>query len=287
MLSVKQKILLARLINRALHRIRRFGGRGMTTVCRRRGVKWELDLDEGIDLAIYLFGAYELRSLRAYSPLIRPGDTVFDIGANVGAHTLHFARLAGPPGRVIAFEPTEFAAAKLQRNLALNPDLAPRVSLQRCFLCADHSEPPPVSVPASWPVGRWHDDLHWGHLGRSKSLAGATVLTADAFCAAAGITRVDFVKLDVDGHEYPVLQGFRRTLERCRPPILIEIAPFIYEGAKAAEFDEMVRFLARLRYTFTSANTARPVSHDPAVLRRTITRGGGINALLRPGPAPA
>jgi hypothetical protein len=81
-------------LNHALRLIRRLGGRGMTTVCRRRGVRWELDLDEGIDLSIYLFGAYELRSLRAYAPLIRPGATVFDISAHIGARTLHFARLA-------------------------------------------------------------------------------------------------------------------------------------------------------------------------------------------------
>lgn len=287
MLSVKQKIFLARLLNHALRLLRRPGGRGMTTVCRRRGVRWELDLDEGIDLSIYLFGAYELRSLRAYTPLIRPGATVFDIGANIGAHTLHFARLVGPGGRVFAFEPTDFAVAKLRRNLALNPEFAARVSLQQCFLVADRTEPLPAAVCASWPVGGWHDDLHWGHLGKSKALAAATARTADEFCAAAGIRQIDFVKIDVDGHEYPVLRGFRQNLERCRPTILIEIAPFIYEGDKVAEFDEFIRFLAGLNYAFCNASTSRFVSRDPAVLRRTITRGGGINALLRPAPTPA
>jgi FkbM family methyltransferase len=287
MLSVRQKIFLARLLNRALRQIRRLGGRGMTTICRRRAVTWELDLNEGIDLAIYLLGAYELRSLRAYAPLIRPGDTVFDIGANIGAHTLHFARLVGPAGRVFAFEPTDFAVAKLRRNLALNPGLAACVSLQQCFLVAERTDKLPSAIPASWPVGSWHDDLHWGHLGKSKALTAATATTADEFCAAAGIQRIDFVKLDVDGHEYPVLRGFRQSLERFRPPLLIEIAPFIYSGDKAGEFDDFVRLLAGLDYTFYNANTAQVVSRDPAVLRRTITRGGGINALLRPASAPA
>ena len=285
MLSVRQKIFLARLLNRALHTVRRLGGRSMTAICRRRAVTWELDLDEGIDLAIYLFGAYEPHSLRAYAPLIRPGDTVFDIGANIGAHTLHFARLVGPTGRVFAFEPTDFAVAKLRRNLALNPHLAACVSLQQCFLLAKRTDKLPPAVPASWPVGSWHDDLHWGHLGKSKTLIAASATTADEFCATAGIQRIDFVKIDVDGYEYPVLRGFRQSLERFRPPILIEIAPFIFEGAKAEEFDDFVRLLAGLDYTFSNANTARFVSRDPAVLRRTIARGGGINALLRPASA--
>lgn len=287
MLSVRQKIFLARLLNRALRQVRRLGGRNMMTICRRRGVTWELDLNEGIDLAIYLLGAYEVRSLRAYAPLIRPGDTVFDIGANIGAHTLHFARLVGLAGRVYAFEPTDFAVAKLRRNLALNPDLAACVSLQQCFLLAERTDKLPSAVPASWPVGSWHNDLHWGHQGKSEVLTAATATTADEFCAEAGIQRIDFVKIDVDGHEYPVLRGFRQSLERFRPTLLIEIAPYIYTGDKAGEFDDFVRFLAGLDYIFYNANTAQIVSRDPAVLRRTITRGGGINALLRPASAPA
>ena len=93
MFSVLQKIFIARQLNRVLRIARRLVGRDMRTVCDRRGVRWALDLDEGIDLSIYLLGAYEPRTLHAYTRHIRPGAVVFDIGANIGAHTLHFARL--------------------------------------------------------------------------------------------------------------------------------------------------------------------------------------------------
>ena len=53
--------------------------------------------------------------------ITKPGMTVLDIGANIGAHTLLFSSLVGAAGRVVAFEPTDFAYAKLQKNVALNP----------------------------------------------------------------------------------------------------------------------------------------------------------------------
>ncbi len=287
MLPVRQKIFIARSLNYLLRIGRALVGRGMKAVCRRRGLVWELDLNEGIDLSIYLLGAYEPRPIKYYTPLIRPGDTVFDIGANIGAHTLHFARLVGASGRVVAFEPTEFGVAKLRRNLSLNPELAGRVTVEQRFVVADSGDPVPAVVPASWPVGEWNDDLHWGHLGKSKTLNEATAVTGDAYCAAAGITAIRFVKIDVDGHEFGVLKGLRKSLREFRPRILIEIAPFIYEGINVAEFDEFVRFLADLNYTFFDANTGWRISNDPTVLRRTITPGGGINALLCPTEALA
>lgn len=283
MFSVSQKIFIARQLNRALRFGRRLAGHDMRTTVTRRGVRWALDLDEGIDLSIYLLGAYEPRTLDAYRPLIRPGAVIFDIGANIGAHALHFARLAGPAGRVFAFEPTDFACAKLQANLRLNPDLAPRVSIQQLFLVADRTTPPPASVASSWPVAHETGDVNAWH-GRSHPALAATAMTTDDFCAAAKVERIDLVKLDVDGHEYDVLRGFRASLARFRPIIIVEIAPFIFAGAKAREFDDFVQLLVDLDYDFTDANTGRPVARDPAELRRTITPGGGINAVLFPRP---
>jgi hypothetical protein len=73
---------------------------------RRRGIRWDLDLAEGIDLSIYLLGAFEPRLVGAYRKLIRPGACILDIGANIGAHTLQFAQLVGDRGKVVAYEPT-------------------------------------------------------------------------------------------------------------------------------------------------------------------------------------
>lgn len=283
--TVKQKVFLARCLNQGVRLLRRLSGRGMQVKCQRRGVTWSLDLDEGIDLSIYVLGSYEPRTLRAYMGMIRPGDVIFDIGANIGAHTLHFARLTGPQGRVYAFEPTDFAVEKLHRNLALNPALAARVSVHQCFLVAQEGAVLPAAIFSSWPVAHKHHDLDPEHMGKPKSLAAAQAITTDAFVRGAGIERIDFVKLDVDGYEYTVLRGFEQALRRFRPAILIELAPFVYDGDNAPEFEEFIAFLVRLDYQFSDAQTGQPVPADAAALRRFIPHGSGLNVLLRPRSA--
>ncbi len=282
MLTVKTKMFIARMMNRVVRTVRASAGQSMRTRCKRKGVWWDLDLDEGIDLSIYVLGAYEPSTLRAYSSVIRPADVVFDIGANIGAHTLHFARLVGPTGRVFAFEPTDYAAAKIRLNLAINPELGRRVDFQQRFLVADKAEVLPSSVAARWPVAHDHSDLNADHLGKPETLANALPVTADDFCEAENLRRIDFVKIDVDGHEYPVLRGFRRSLERFRPAILMELAPFVYKGGQDSTFDSLVRFIGDLDYGFTDARTGRPVSRDPVSLRRCIPPGCSLNCLLRP-----
>ena len=281
MLSVSQKMLIARLLNGSLRFARGIVGRDMQVRCKRGGINWALDLDEGMDLSIYLRGAYEPATLRAYSAVIRPGDTVFDIGANIGAHTLHFARLAGPSGRVFAFEPTDYATAKLRSNLALNPDLV-GVKVEQSFLVADATEPLPATVAARWPVANVHSDLDVDHFGKPEKLTFASAITADDYCDGAGIARLDFVKIDVDGYEYPVLRGFHRYLTRFRPRILIELAPFVYKNEHARDFDAFVHLLAELDYAFTEADSGRKISRDPAVLRKLIGNGAAMNCLLYP-----
>lgn len=282
MFSVKHKMNIARAMNRVLRLLRSFIGLNMHARCKRNGVDWDLDLDEGIDLSIYVLGAYEPSLLHAYTRVIHAGDVVFDIGANIGAHTLHFARLVGPTGRVFAFEPTDYAAAKIRLNLSINPELNGRVIFEQRFLVADRTEILPTSIASRWPLASEHHDLDVDHQGKPETLANAVGITADDFCAVEGLNRLDFVKIDVDGHEYPVLRGFRRSLERFRPLILIELAPFVFKDAKASEFDDFVHFIADLDYQFTEAPTGRPISREPSELRRRITPGGAMNCLLFP-----
>ena len=113
MLSTRRKITLARWAYQCVHAARALFTRDDHTIVVRGDIVWDLDLGEGIDFAIYLLGAFERSSIRAYSRLIKPGAVVIDVGANIGAHTLPFAHLVGPAGHVLAFEPTTYAFNRL------------------------------------------------------------------------------------------------------------------------------------------------------------------------------
>jgi FkbM family methyltransferase len=281
MLSTSRKIQLARLASRTVRLARRALGRAAQGEFVRSGIRWRLDLAEGIDFSIYLLGAFEPATVRAYGRLVRSGDCVLDIGANVGAHTLPLARLVGPRGRVAAFEPTLYAVRKCAANLALNPELAARVSLHQVMLAADPSEALPPAVFSSWPLAE-QEGLHQTHRGRLMDTSGARVATLDRMCSELGLGALDFIKLDVDGYEYPVLAGGRGTLERFRPVIALELAPYVH-AEHGHTFEELLALLGAAGYGSLDIPALRQLPAGAAALRARIPEGGSINVIAAAG----
>ncbi len=92
------------------------------------------------------------------------------------------------------------------------------------------------------------------------------------------IVRVDFVKLDVDGHECAVLRGGLKMFKGNRPAIVLELSPHLLEEA-GHSIDELLDILAEYGYRLYRLGMKRPLPMDPANLRRLIPKGGGINAI--------
>ena len=229
MFSTQTKIKIAKALFFIVSSIRRIFRLKNAGVFRRRGLNWNLDLSQGIDFAIFLQGSFEPETVRFYSKIIQPGDVVIDIGANIGAHTLHFAQLVGPNGRVIAFEPTDYAFSKLQRNLELNPALRNRVVAMQVLLDSGEGVKP-ESIPSSWELsGKSTNRKHTVHLGTYNSVDSAVTKTLDSVLSELAISRVEFIKLDVDGYELSVLKGAKNTLEKTSAKIIMEICPYIYQ----------------------------------------------------------
>jgi FkbM family methyltransferase len=242
-------------------------------------VKWNLDLQEGIDFSIYLLGAFEPSTAATLHSLIQPGYCVLDIGANIGAHTLGIAQSVGPEGRVFAFEPTDFAYGKLLRNISLNPELKERICTQQVFLgscCADRV---PSVIYSSWPLAG-SEPVHPKHRGRLETTRNASMDTLDDFVNRQGIRRVDLIKLDVDGQELPVLQGGQQTLTRFQPVLVMEISPYVH-AEQNHSFAALIRLLEKSGYSLVDADRGTPVPLDAALLEKLIPDGAGINVVAR------
>ena len=277
-LSTRSKLAIAALAYRAVHLGRGLAGLGDVVEVQRGGVRWRLDLAEGIDLSIWLLGAFEPATVRAYRRLVRPGATVLDVGANVGAHTLPLAELVGESGRVIAIEPTREGFAKLAANLALNPLLAKRVDCRQMVLAAAAEAAPPEAIVASWPLaGAEATDAHGG---RAWSCEGARVATLDQLCAETGLARVDLIKLDVDGAEPDVLRGAEVTLGRDAPDMVIELAPYALERA-GESLAGYVGLLTEHGYRLFDQRTDAMLPNDPDALGKLIPANGGLNVIAR------
>ena len=148
-------------------------------------------------------------------PLCRPGDCVLDIGANVGDWTVSMAARVGPLGKVIAFEPVPYLAETIVKTARVNRH--------------GWVEVQPLALGAT--DGTTEFSVERGNSGGSRigrvegDFSQITVNTArlDSFLASRPeITRVDFVKIDVEGFEEAVLQGARASLARFRPGLLFE-----------------------------------------------------------------
>ena len=156
------------------------------------GLNFELDLGEIIDVGLFL-GRWEPDVTACLERFCRPGATVLDIGANVGAHTLRLARRVGKAGRVFAFEPTEFAFRKLLRNLALND--IPQVTPVQVALAARNRPGQHVDFRASWRTDG----------GRHDGPTVVDLVRLDDWWAVSGSGKPELVKIDVDGNEFGVL----------------------------------------------------------------------------------
>jgi FkbM family methyltransferase len=122
--------------------------------------------------------------------LVSPGTLVLDIGANIGAHTLHLAHLVGPNGRVLAFEPTDYAFRKFSRNLELNPNLASRVMACPCFHDGSRTACDLFRLPLTQESG-----LHSKHLGREMGTEAAWARSLDSVLSESADRKVHLIKL--------------------------------------------------------------------------------------------
>jgi FkbM family methyltransferase len=278
-LKTTHKFALVRFAYRTIKFAR--GSIGLGTHCQatRDGLHYDLDLSQAIDLTIFLLGRFEPPTVAAFRRYVKPGATVIDIGANIGAHTLQLARLVGPQGRVLSFEPTGFAFAKLRRNLQLNPQIAGRVTALQCFLTAEGDKTLPQSIYSSWSLKR-SADAHDKHLGLPMATTGARSATLDRALSDHGVEKVDLVKLDVDGFECDVLAGARDMIRRDRPTFVMEIMPYglVEQGAN---LKQLLDYLIPIGYRLYDERTEAPLPSEAAALERMIGEGASWNVIAR------
>jgi FkbM family methyltransferase len=184
-------------------------------------------------------GTFERAEQDLVARVVRPGDVIYDLGAHAGFYTLLAAKLTGPTGRVVAFEPVPRNLGYLRRNLALN-----------------HCEN--VTVVAAAVADRSGTArFQEGPLTTVGTLAqeggyDVQVVALDDYDGPA--PRV--IKMDVEGAEAAVLRGARRVLREVRPIVLLSTH-------STALREECVALLREAAYG------VGPISGDPADLIAT------------------
>lgn len=258
------------------------GSTDSEVVCTRTGIHWHLDLNEALELGIYALGAFEPTVRRACDLVLREGMIALDVGANVGSHGLYMGKLVGSTGKVYAFEPTTYAFEKLCRNVDLNRWAKGVVVPVHAFV-GDQATVAPREIYSSWDLSQLEAG-HPDHGGQFKSAEGADTVTIDDFVRKAGLSRVDLLKIDVDGFETAVIRGASQTLRTLRPKIILEVCEYTLRPAGSSAV-ELLRALADLGYGFRTLRMGALPS-SPEALAREIPSDGIVNVLAVPEDVP-
>ena len=150
--------------------------------------------------------------------IIRPGDTCADIGAHLGYYTVELSRLVGDQGQVIAVEPVSKFNSVLHKLVSKRKNVAlhkvalggtgafveigiPKVNNQKKF---GHAR---IRELSTW--------LEYVETEKVKNVKGDELL--------ANVTRLDFIKCDVEGAEVPVFSSMPSVLQKHRPVLLCEL----------------------------------------------------------------
>jgi FkbM family methyltransferase len=183
------------------------------------GVGRGLFINVGNSAAAYVLGTFKPDLQSFLSSTVKEGNVFYDVGANVGFFSLLAARLIGPKGRVISFEPLPDNLVNLHENVKRNQFL--NVQVLPLALGATNEEQ--IFQVSERPT--WGKLKSAGPDAPDKYLSDIKVLVRrlDDLVTDGVIEPPDFVKIDVEGAEVEVVEGAKETLIRYRPTLIIEL----------------------------------------------------------------
>lgn len=231
------------------------------------GLLYKGNLNSYVDRRVFFWGAHEREVMMFMGSLIKPGSVVFDIGANVGNHSLYFASLGAA---VHSFEPNPEVARSIEEKIQLNA--TKNIFLHHIGL-SDKNEELNFYAPTgdNKGIGSFEENF----VDTNKDIGKIHVETGDTFVLKNNVSRVDFIKIDAEGSEYKILAGLKDTLMKFKPRIVIEyltrdaddISHFLKENPNYLAFSIEGN---TNRFVFFNEPTCHILPFDPKVKRTEV-----------------
>jgi len=178
--------------------------------CRRGLFMYNVN-DTYIGQSLDHYGEFSEGEAELFEQFIRPGMIVLDVGANIGAHTVAFAKMVSPGGCVIAFEPQRVIHQMLCGNITLN--VLDNVAALQMALGRQNGNIVVPGLDYSKP-----NNFGGASLQSSGNGEPVPMQTLDTF----NPPKCEFIKIDVEGMEQDVIEGGRALLARCKPILYVE-----------------------------------------------------------------
>lgn len=259
-----------RVLSSVFHHVPSFRGRGRllwlfnswllrrgrvkspTVAEMRPGHRMLVDLRSKTEFHAYYTGEYDAEKLRIVAALADPDWIALDIGANIGFHAVPLAVTLGAlrgRGKLYCFEPVPTNRERLEQNLALNG------ALERCeiheFGLSNAPGEAQITLREDFELGSTTGNaalvIQDGQDSAFRTLP-ISLRRLDDWARERALSRLDFIKIDVEGHEDLVFEGALDTLARFRPLLLAEMNNSYFQRRNVGLDARMSSLLGPLGY---------------------------------------
>jgi FkbM family methyltransferase len=182
----------------------------------RSGIVFEYSPVAATDVVIrelLIHDVLEPQQTELIKDLLPENGIFLDVGANIGYFSIVAAKMLGVGGHVFAFEPVDATYRVLCKNIELNGlnNFVTPINLA-CF-----SAPGEMAMTQSEEPSKSY--LSYSETANTEKVS---MTTLDDFVEQRGISVVDCIKIDAEGSDFEIIRGARRTIERCRPAVILE-----------------------------------------------------------------
>jgi FkbM family methyltransferase len=230
-------------------------GAGERSVTTRIGAKTYRIVSDDNYLE-HIKGEFEPAMVTLFASLLREGDCVLDVGANIGCTSLLFSQVAR---QVFSFEPSPTTFTLLQKNLAA----AEAHNVVAANLGLGNSEGSfELTFAPNNRSGGFVSNLTTA--SRGHQVEAIHIVPGDAYLRGAHIEQVDFIKIDVEGFERHVIEGLADTLARCKPVVVLELNHWClnaFQRTSVPDFFDFLRGVFPYLYAVDGAEVRN--LHDP------------------------
>jgi FkbM family methyltransferase len=216
--------------------------KGSHRVCNRNGINYSLDLSDYPDWLLYY--SSDADSSAGVLTYLKQGDTVLDIGGNIGQTALRMAQKIGETGRVISFEPYPETTERFEYNLKLN-DQIKNITLEGIALGEAKSI---LKMFQDCSTNSGGNRMLHPSAQNNGGIEEVMVTSLDEYVADKNhLKHINLIKIDVEGFEMKVLKGAKKVLRDHKPDLFIELDDenLKKQGNSAVE---VVDFLIGLKY---------------------------------------
>ena len=203
-------------------------------------IKFPCDLSLGKMAKSMYCGGFDFEIKRLIKKFLKPGDTLIDVGANMGYFTAIGLSKVGKTGQVHSFEPMKKFVAYLKQLKGLNPDY--KMIINNCALGEEKGT-----------AKIFENKKNIGGHSLIKDFVGTELLEReheiqvnrlDDYILENSLENISVIKIDTEGYEFPVILGMKRFLEKTnkKPIIIAELSPKSFEilNQKLSDFEDFI-----------------------------------------------